>query len=191
MRSLLVSAMLMIGIHANANIIDTPIFSYGELQQNLMSDAEPMGLPWKTGEKASYNIDMGFIKGTAVMTVREETTVGFWLDQDMDLGFMGKQKVEIYIDKQTGKILELRVNGKKQQPPEPGQTEVEETKQDRVTVPAGTFDCIYARIKDISKNETSEAWINPSIVPIMGLIKQVAPGAMGEVKLELTSFDKK
>ncbi|MCB0364189.1 MAG: hypothetical protein H6624_13815 [Bdellovibrionaceae bacterium] len=155
-----------------------------------MGEVGIMGLPWKIGEVANYNLDMGFIKGTAVMRVREEVADGFWLDQDMDLGFMGKQKIEALIDKNTGQILQLIVNGQKQNPPQPGNTEIEETKQDRITVPAGTFDCIYARIKDLDKNQSSEAWINPSIVPIAGMIKQIAPGPMGNVTMELTSFTK-
>ena len=203
MKSLLVLAILLVGLNSKAEDIANPLLQYHRFQQlivnqavsmideDMMGNVEIMGLPWKTGESASYNLDMGFVKGTAVMKVREETAKAFWLDQDMDLGFMGQQKVEILIDKNTGQILELIVNGQKQQPPEPGENEVEETRQDRVTVPKGTFDCIYARIKDIKKNQTSEAWINPSIVPIMGMIKQVSPGPFGNVTMELTDFVKK
>ncbi|MCB0361149.1 MAG: hypothetical protein KDD35_00415 [Bdellovibrionales bacterium] len=194
MKKLLLAIMLTVGVQAHANISDAigvTLFPYAEFQQTIMSEVGTYGLPWKTGESASYSVDMGFIKGTSVMSVREETSVGFWLIQDMDLGFMGKQKAEVLVDKKTGQILELIVNGQKQQPPEPGQSEVEETRQDKVSVPAGSFDCIYARIKDISKNQTSEVWVNPSIVPISGMIKQIAPGPMGKVKMELTSFDKK
>ena len=57
-------------------------------------------------------------------------------------------------------------------------------------MPAGTFDCLYAKIRDTDKNEESEAWINPDQIPMMGMLKQVAPGQFGKVTLELTAFNK-
>lgn len=150
----------------------------------------PNGLNWTVGDTADYNISAGFISGTMNMLVREENDKGFWVNQDMDLGFAGKQKVEILFDKSSGAVLELRVNGEKQDTPDPGNQEIVETKGTTVTVPAGTFDCLYAKIRDLDKNEDSEAWINPDLIPIVGLLKQLAPSQMGQVKVELTGFNK-
>ena len=190
MKRILAAALLFAGLQAEAKTIDAPVINMSEIQDTIMGEVGIMGLPWKVGETADYTLDMGFIKGTMVMSVREETSQGFWMVQDVDLGGMGKQVIEVHLDKNTGAIIEMIVNGQKQNPPAPGNTEIEETRQDNITVPAGTFECIYARIKDLDKNQTSEAWINPSIIPIVGLIKQIAPGPMGNVTVELTGFNK-
>ncbi len=143
-------------------------------------------LDWKVGEQASYNLDAGFIQGTMVMKVREEITEGFWLDQDISV--MGQAiKAEILIDKNTGEILQLIVNGQKQEIPKQN-VEIVETKEAEITVPKGTFKCIYARIKDLDSGDESELWINPQVVPIMGMIKTIQPSQMGTVTLELTDF---
>lgn len=184
--------MLLLGLSAGAMSNRSMFIPLESLQTMIVDQVSPQGLSWKVGEMAQYSLDMGFLKGKMVMTVREEVNNTFWLDQDVELSLMGKQKIEVLVDKNTGKILEVRVNGQKQQPPEPGQTEVEETHQDRITVPKGTFDCIYARIKDVSKNEITEVWINPSVVPISGALKQIAPSPMGgKLTMELTDFIKK
>ena len=122
------------------------------------------------------------------MFIREETTQGFWLQQDMDLGFMGKQKVETLIDKSSGAVLEMIVNDQKQTPPDPNDTEIVETKNDHITVPAGEFDCIYAKLHDKKQNQDAEAWINPKAVPIAGMLKQIAQSQMGPITIELTDF---
>jgi hypothetical protein len=189
-KRILAAGLLLAGLQAEARTFDTPVVDLAQLQESIMGEVGTLGLPWKVGETADYNLDMGFIQGTMKMSVREETSQGFWLDQDADLGFMGQQKIEIHIDKNNGQILELIVNGQKQNPPAPGNTEIEETRQDNITVPAGSFECIYARIKDLDKGEVTEAWINTSIVPIAGMLKQIAPGPMGNVTMELTGFNK-
>ena len=149
----------------------------------------PNGLNWTVGDTADYNLSMGFLKGTMKMSVHQEIDKGFWVHQDISL--MGQQqKAEILFDKNTGELLELRVNGEKQELPDPGNQEIVETKGTTVTVPAGTFDCLYAKIRDIDKNEESEAWINPDLIPIMGMLKQLAPGQFGQVVIELTAFNK-
>ncbi len=146
---------------------------------------------WKVGDEADYSINMGFIKGSMHSFIREEVYEGLWFQQDMDLGIAGKQKVEILIDKNSGEILQLLVNGEKKEIPDGGNQEVIEMEEAQVTVPAGTFDCVYVKIRDTKENKDSEAWINPSEIPVMGLLKQVAPGPFGEVVVELTGYDKK
>lgn len=155
----------------------------------IMDQAQTLGLDWKVGDSASYNIDMGFIKGSMVMSVRSVGAEGIWMDQDMDLGFAGKQKVETLIDPNTGEIKKMIVNGKEQAPPKQD-IEVIEIKEDKVTVPAGTFDCIHARLKDKENNNEINAWINPQLIPMSGLLKQVAPSQFGNVTVVLKSFKK-
>lgn len=155
----------------------------------IMDQARTMGLDWKVGDTATYSLDMGFLKGTMVSSVRSIGADGVWMDQNMDLGFAGKQKMETLIDQNTGEVKKMIVNGKEQQPPKQN-VEVVEVKEDHITVPAGSFDCIHARLKDKDNNQEVNAWINPQIVPMAGLLKQVAPSQMGTVTVELKSFKK-
>jgi hypothetical protein len=126
--------------------------------------------------------------GTMDFTVREEVKEGFWIDQNIDGGFMGKNKVESLIDRNTGEVLRVIVNGQEQDPPEAPNQEIEEMKEDNITVPAGTFDVVYVRIKDLDKNQTQEAWLNPSEIPVSGMVKTIAPSNFGPITLELTGF---
>ena len=155
----------------------------------IMEQAQTMGLDWKVGDRADYALDMGFIKGTMIMSVASIGADGIWMNQDADLGFMGKQKIETLIDPNTGEIKKILANGQEQQIPKQD-IEVIEMKEDRVTVPAGSFDCIHARLRDKEKNEEINAWLNPGLIPMSGMIKQVAPSQMGTVTISLKSFKK-
>lgn len=181
-KSIICSLLVLAGFQAGAT-------SNVTLQATLAKIAvsAPPGLNWKVGESTDFNLSGGFISGTMHSFVREEVPAGFWVQQDIDLGFMGKQKSEVLYDKNTGAVLELIVNGQKQDPPASGNVEVVETKQDRITVPKGTFDCMYAKIRDTKKNEEIQVWIAPG-VPMGGMIKTIAPSQMGEITLELTDF---
>lgn len=168
----------------------TPVEVITQVQMPaIMDQARTMGLDWKVGDTASYNIDMGFIKGSMVMSVRSVAADGIWMDQNMDLGFAGKQKVETLLDPNTGEIKKMLVNGKEQQPPKQD-VEVIEVKEDKVTVPAGTFDCIHARLKDKESNNEINAWINPQLIPMSGMLKQIAPSQFGNVTVSLKSYKK-
>ena len=155
----------------------------------IMDQAQTLGLDWKVGDRADYSINMGFIKGTMIMSVKSIGADGIWMTQDADLGFAGKQNIETLIDPNTGEVKKMLVNGKEQQVPKQD-IEVIEIKEGSVTVPAGTFDCIHARLREKSKNEEINAWLNPQLIPMSGLLKQVAPSQIGEVTIELTSFKK-
>lgn len=189
-RSLLMAALMLFGLQSMAMDV-SPVMEVLKAQGLFNNEVKPLGLEWTVGDNTQHNINMGFISGTMDSRVREETSEGFWMDQDMDLGFMGKQKVEIHINKNTGEIIEMIVNGQKQTPPDQGKQEVVDMKEDKITVPAGTFDCIYLKIKDTEKNQESQAWLNPEEIPMMGLIKAIQPGQFGEVTVELTGYQKK
>ncbi|RME16530.1 MAG: hypothetical protein D6797_04360 [Bdellovibrio sp.] len=149
----------------------------------------PKGLDWKVGDNADYQIDIGFLKGTMHSTVRNEDARGFWVVQDIDLKIQ-KQKVEILYDKNTGAVLEIIVNGQKQTPPDPSDMELVDMKESHVEVPAGSFDCIYVKVRNKKENKISEAWLNPEEVPIGGLLKTIAQSPIGPVNVQLTAFKK-
>lgn len=162
---------------------------FAKLQAATMAEASTLGLKWKVGDKATYSMNIGgFIKGTAVNFVREDNGTELWMQQDMDLGFMGKQKVEVLFDKATGQIKKLLANGQEQQIPSASDQEVVEMKEDKIRVTAGEFDCIYAKIKNTKDGSIQEAWINPQAVPMSGMLKALADSQFGKVTQELTSF---
>ncbi len=145
------------------------------------------GLDWKVGDRATYKLDMGgFLKGSSNNYVSQDTGTGFWIVQEIDLMFQ-KQKVETLINKATGQIEKMLVNGQEQSIPKV-ESEVLEMKEARVTVAAGTFDCIYVKIRDKSDGKISEAWINPQVVPMSGTLKAVADSPLGKVVQEVTSM---
>lgn len=187
-KSIIAGALLAFGMQSYAAIM-TPALAAKSIAVITVQDVRPASmLNWTVGSTADYNINMGFISGTMHAQVREETPVGFWIQQDMDLGFMGAQKVEIHINKDTGEIIELLVNGQKQEAPDHANSEIVESRREKVTVPKGEFDSVYVKMHDKKENKDSEAWINPSIVPMGGMLKQVADGPMGQVTVELTDY---
>lgn len=169
---------------------DLSVVNYKELQENVMGQAELYGLNWTVGDYADYSFKAGFLPGKIHSFVRELTSEGYWVQQDVDITIQ-KQKIEILFDKNSGQILKLLVDGKEQNIPDGGDSEIVDIQESSVTVPAGTFDCMYAKIRNNKDNTEQEAWINPSIVPISGLLKSKSPSQMGEVVMELTSYQKK
>jgi hypothetical protein len=184
--STLIAAVAALGFSApaQANLSDTII----SFQTNFMMEAEATaGLNWVVGDKASFKMSGGFINGKIDAFVRQDTGTSFWLQQDADLGFLGKQKIEILLNKSTGQIEKMLVNGQEQNVPEPN-VEIVEMKQDRVRVSAGEFDCIYVKVKDKGNGQIQEAWVNPQKVPMSGQIKSVSDSQFGKITQELTSF---
>lgn len=177
-------------ISVNGVAASSPVEVLSQVQMPaIMDQASTLGLDWKVGDTASYSVDMGFIKGSMISSVRSIGADGIWMDQNVDLGFAGKQKMETLIDPNTGAVKKMLVNGKEQAPPKQD-IEVIEMKEDRITVPAGTFDCIHARLKDKESNKEINAWINPQVIPMSGMIKQVAPSDLGNVTIVLKSYKK-
>lgn len=141
---------------------------------------------WMVGDFADYNLDGGFITGTMHMFVREKVSQGTWIQQDLDLSLFGKQRVEVLYDSE-GRILELLVNGEKQNPPDPNDMEIVETRHDTVTVPKGQFDCMWVKMHSKSQNTDSQVWVNQSVA-VSGMVKSIQPNQMGEITIELTDF---
>jgi len=186
LRSILISIVFCFGIQANA-------FIGLDLKNNIdffekHSKAQAVGtlaLPWVVGEQANYSLKMSILTGKVNMEVKSDTGNGFWVHQNMEVAGQ-KNLVEMLFDKETGEVLELIVNGKKEDIPEQGDAEVIEQREEEVTVPAGSYDCIYLKIR--SDGQDSEMWVNPIDVPIFGLLKQIAPTQLGPSTLELKDF---
>ncbi len=159
------------------------------VQQIVFNHVVPQGISFKVGDENNYAIDMGFLKGTMNMLVKSIEAEGVWIFQKMDLGFAGKQDVQTLIDPNTGKIIKMIVNGKEQTPPETN-LEVIDMTEERITVPAGTFDSIHIRAKNTKDKSEINQWANPRDIPIGGMLKQIVPSQFGNVTIVLTSFKK-
>ncbi|MES2857467.1 MAG: hypothetical protein V4692_16470 [Bdellovibrionota bacterium] len=183
--TLVIAGLIAAATPAQANTL----VDVSTLQASLMVEAKTLGLDWKVGDEADYKLTIGtFIKGKSHNFVREDVGTSLWMVQDMDLGAMGKQKMEILINKTTGAIEKLLVNGQEQQVPDAGEIEIIETKEARITVPAGAFDCIYVKIR--SSEGIQEAWLNPQAVPMGGNLKVMADSQLGKVTQELVAAKK-
>lgn len=188
-KSIWISLIAMLCLHNGANAALPLEVQMTKLAQEVSAPADLNALlEWKVGDWTDYSLKGGVISGKMHVLVRNEVTEGFWVQQDMDLGFMGKQKIEILYDKNTGKVLQLLVNDEKKTPPDPSDMEVVETRNEKVTVPKGTFDCIYAKILNKKENQTTEAWLSPNLVPVSGMVKTLTPSQMGVITVVLTNF---
>ena len=188
-KSLIIAATMVVSVAAQA---------HNTLAESLLSQQLPaiqssivtQGLNWKVGQENNYKLNMGgFLNGTMKMWVREIIADGIWMVQDIDLSIQ-KQKVEVLIDPNNGQIKKMIVNGKEQQPPK-ADFELIDQKEDKITVPAGTFDVIYLKIKDNANNgQISEQWVNPRDIPLSGMAQSKADSQLGKVTIQLTSFKK-
>lgn len=188
-KSLIIAATMVVTATASAhNTLAEAIFAsqLTHIQQSVVTQ----GLDWKEGQENNYKLNIGgFINGTMKMYVREIIADGIWVVQDVDLSVQ-KQKIEILIDPANGQIKKMLVNGKEQAPPK-ADYELIDQKEDKVTVPAGTFEVIYLKIKDNANNgQISEQWVNPRDIPLSGMAQSKADSQFGKVTIQLTSFKK-
>ncbi len=193
LKKLVLAVSALLAFQANALSLNINIFDAGDLSTKILDQVEVSKIPFTVGDTANYSLNLGgFLEGTMDMLVREETSEGFWLEQNIDL-MIQKQKVETLIDAETGQVKKILVDGQEQKMEEGGKSEIVESRPDTVTVPKGTFECSYIKIRNTDKQGQSteaELWLNPEIVPIVGLIKQVAQSQIGPVTVELTDFKK-
>lgn len=186
MKNLIALALLFVGFQSHASV-DLEVQT--ALRFVAPQDVSPMAvLQWKINDSCDYTLKGGILNGSLHMFVREENEQGYWVQQDIDLGFMGKQKVETLYDKNSGQVLEVRVNGEKKDVPSQDEMEIVESRRESVTVPKGTFDSIYMKLRNKKDNKDTQLWVNPSQIPIGGLLKTVSATEMGELSLELTNF---
>jgi hypothetical protein len=184
-KSLIVAAAMMLGLQAHADLSQVEMSALTTATAPSMFD-----IPLTVGDSTDYQLSGGIFNGTAHIFVRENTADGIWVEQDINLGALGQQKVEALYDKNTGKVLKIVANGQEQALPNPADMKVVQTRQESVTVPKGTFACMYLKIHDNSKNNDTDTWITKA-VPVGGMVKTVAPTQIGAITLELTDFVKK
>jgi len=181
---------VLMGFQAQARDVNSVL---SEIAQMASYELRTQQLNFKKGDFAKYNMNVGsFIRGKMEMNVLDVTNEGVWLQQIVDLGFAGKQDVRQLMDPTTGEIKKYIVNGKEQDPPERGNIEIIEQKEDTVQVPAGRFICVYikANIEAQGQKAVAEQWLNPREVAVMGLVKMVTQTQMGPMTAVLTSFKK-
>jgi hypothetical protein len=131
------------------------------------------------------------IKGTMTMSVASIEADGIWMSQVIELGKNVKQEIKVLIDPTTGATKKIVVGGKEQAAPKQD-VEVVDTTEERITVPAGTFDSMHiiARNKASAKNNEINIWMNPQVVPVGGTLKQITPSPLGKMTTMLRSFVK-
>jgi hypothetical protein len=186
MKSLFLALGLMLSISANATTLNQLVHT---TQQMVMSDVDAL-VEFKVGDFNLYNLKAGVIRGSIKMACTAVNGNEVTLQQDADLGFLGKQSCTIVMDISTGETKSLVCNGQSQEPGKPGDFELIEMKEDKIRVPAGEFQCVYIKAKEKTKNEIIQQWANPSQIPLGGMIKAITPSQMGEVVLELKQFKK-
>jgi len=184
-RMLTIAAISLVAITGWAR----PNFDITVLQVKVAQVQALQLLNWEVGQENEHNISLMGMTGTMHSVVTQETDVGYWLTQDVSVGGMD-QKMEIHFNKDDASIIEMKVNGKKQDPPAAPNVEVEEMKDDKVTVPAGAFDCMFVQIRNVDNDERTKLWVNQQLIPIDGMLKMETKTQGMDVSVELVRFKK-
>jgi hypothetical protein len=158
----------------------------------LLKDQETLSNPmFKPGDSATYDLTLGgFIPASMVMSVVSVSDSEIVLNQTLSIFGQG-QSCDVTIEGTTGAVKRIVCNGQEQKVPENGGIELIESKEDTVTVPAGTFQTIYIKARQKTDNSVVEQWINPKQVPVGGMVKSVIPSQLGTMVAQLKSFIKK
>lgn len=185
-KTIIATLGMILSMSANASTISSLAY---DINQAVLADTQ-MQSPFKfaVGDQADYKLNMGgFLNGTMSMKVTAVAADEVSLTQVMSM--MGQnQNCEQTINPNTGEVKKFVCNGQAQNPGDQGNIEVVETKEDTITVPAGTFTCLYIKANNKTDNSIVEQWVNPKDVPVFGLVKTIAPSQLGKVTVELTSF---
>lgn len=183
-------AILAVVVAGTASATSITEVSHIAIQTVLSNGIENAGLNFKVGDSASYSLDISsFIKGTMDISVKSVSQDAVVLDQA--IAVMGQnQSCEETINPNTGAVSSMVCNGQAQDPGNNSDIEVVDSHEEKVTVPAGTFDTLYIKAHDKKANNDIEQWINPKLIPVLGMAKMNAPTQMGTMNLELTSFKK-
>lgn len=191
---MMLSAILALALHFTPSAQATDINQvFLQINESILSEVQPFIFDFKEGDSTKYDMNVGsFIRGKMEMNVLEVSSEGVWIQQLVDMGFAGKQDMRQLMDPNTGEIKRFIVNGKEQAPPERGNVEVIEQKEDTIQVPAGRYTCVYikANVEAQGQSTVSEQWIAPREVAVMGLVKMVAQTQLGPMTAVLTSSKK-
>jgi len=140
---------------------------------------------WKIGENQEYDMSAVFGNiGKMVKIVDREQGNAIWVKTDIT-GMMS-QNAEALIDRATGKILEYRQNGQKQELPD-DKLEIISQDATSITVPAGTFEVIHIVAKS-EKVKKLEVWANPRDIVMDGAAQMVIDAGMITVTMKLVKF---
>ena len=159
-----------------------------ELQASIMTEMHVANvINWKVGEYQEYEISASFGNlGNVKKTVASEKDNAIWVNSDMSGGMIGEHKAEALIDRATGKLLELRQDGKKQEIPN-DKIEIINQEATKITVPAGTFDVIHITAKS-EKIKKLDVWANPRDITMDGTAQMELDSGMLPMTLKLTKF---
>jgi hypothetical protein len=160
-----------------------------EISQQVMLMSHEGLLDWKVGDTLNFSMQLKPLPtmGTMTIKVTADTAEGYTLTEDVNVSAL-KQKIEVVLDKNTGEIKKMTINGKPQQVADAGTTKLVKEEEAHITVPAGSFDCIYLVTEDANQQK-SQSWINPAAIPISGLLKtKNEAGGILEINTELVSF---
>lgn len=185
----MIRILSILALTLGANISQANVVNALSVHQALLPSFTTQLIYWEVGQKMNHKLSVAGMEGTMATEVKKETEVGFWLFQDLSIAGQ-QQKVQSLVSKEDGTILEMIVNGQKQTPPEAPEVEILEQKSASIKVPAGTFDCVFAKIKDVSTEETTDLWMNQKLIPINGMLKMITTQQGYEIVAELVSFKK-
>jgi hypothetical protein len=184
---LLVLATLICGVPALASsAFEVPLQAAMKAAVKAASDGS---FDWKVGDTLNYQMQFKPlpIMGTNSIAVTKDTADGYWLTETVQVKSF-KQVSQVLIDKDTGEVKKMIVNGKEQDAPDAGESTVVKAEEAHLSVPAGSFDCIHFIIEDRDHNQT-EQWVNPRDLPISGMVKSISvAGSAIQVVTELTRF---
>lgn len=185
----MIRMLSILALVLGANVSQANVVNALSVQQALLPSFTTQLIYWEVGQKMNHKISVMGMEGSMATEVKKETEVGFWLNQDVSIAGQ-EQKVQLLISKEDGTIVEMIVNGQKQTPPETPEVEILEQKSASISVPAGTFDCVFAKIKDVSTENVTDIWLNQKLIPINGMLKMITTQQGMEIVAELVSFKK-
>lgn len=185
---------LLLGVFCSVSALSAKaeVFTVADINSiDLMRSVSTLALiNWKVGDSQDYKVSMGFgLEGTLHKEATKEENDGqaIWVKNEMKLPIMNDTQ-EILFDRKTAKVLKYVHNGKEEQLPD-DKIEIVDTKNEEVTVPAGTFKSMHVRAKTKQVSQI-DIWINPRDVSLDGAIKEYMDQGMMKITIELTAFTK-
>lgn len=181
--------MLSMLVITSAQASTTQILDILKGTNTFFTSENVQGLNWKVGDELNFKLKMSFISGKMKMSVAEVTESTITLKQDINLSGQAQSCVT-KLNPNNGETQSITCNGQNQNIPNKDDLEIIEMTNEKITVPAGTFDSIHVKIKQKSDNKIIEQWVNMQELPITGMLKAISPSQFGNVVVELESFKK-
>lgn len=166
----------------------TTDLAVAHLQAGIQSQMDAFNvINWEVGENSQYKLTSTFGDlGTMQKRVDREQGNAVWIITET-AGQIGNKRIEMLIDRATGETLEYIEDGERKQPPSNDDFEIIDQTEDRVTVPAGTFDTIKITGRS-SQVRRLEIWFNPRDVVMEGTVQMKADTGFLPVTMKLMSF---